>query len=300
LAAQASADPFKKIRTLIQELIERMLKEAGEEATQKGWCDKSTADAEAKRGRAEDAIVKANSAMAKAEAERDALVEKISTLEAEIAELEETQADTKEMRAEEKEENEQDIKDAKDGLEAVNGALKILRKYYKDAGENTVLLQRGIDDDLPDAGFKSGAAYRGSEGGTGVVGMLEVIQSDFERTIKETEKAEKEAQEDFVAFMRTSSKSLSAKKTTLTNSKTTLDNLEDHLSGLKEELGLKVDMMNEAIKELIELKPACVDTGMSYAERVERRNDEIAGLKKALCILDNFAKYGPDAEGDAC
>ena len=56
----------------------------------------------------------------------------------------------------------------------------------------------------------------------------------------------------------------------------------------------------ESIKELLELKPVCVDTGMSYEERVARREDEIESLKKALCILTAYAQYGPDCLSDAC
>jgi len=43
-----------------------------------------------------------------------------------------------------------------------------------------------------------------------------------------------------------------------------------------------------------------VDTGMSYKERVARREDEIAALKKADCILSAYEQYGPDGLSDAC
>ena len=47
-------------------------------------------------------------------------------------------------------------------------------------------------------------------------------------------------------------------------------------------------MVDKAIKELMELYDACIDTGMSYAERAALREQEIEALKKALCILDTM------------
>lgn len=57
------------------------------------------------------------------------------------------------------------------------------------------------------------------------------------------------------------------------------------------------------MEALITLKAQCIDTGMSYNDRVGRREDEIASLKQALCILNaykDFAKGGgqPDNCGD--
>ena len=46
-------------------------------------------------------------------------------------------------------------------------------------------------------------------------------------------------------------------------------------------LGTRQKMLDDTLKELEDLKPTCVDTGMSYEERVQKREEEIDALKKA-------------------
>merc|ERR1719166_533007 len=73
LASKIASDPFAKVKQLIQELIERLLKEAANEANQKGWCDKATADAKQRRDFAAEELATLNSEMAKLESDRDRL-----------------------------------------------------------------------------------------------------------------------------------------------------------------------------------------------------------------------------------
>merc|ERR1719272_2544802 len=102
-----------------------------------------------------------------------------------MVELNRTRAEAVEVRTQEKAENEDTVTVAKEGREAVASAIDILDKFYKTSAKEEVelsLAQRGPADDAPDAGFKTGEAYKGASGEAGgVIGMLEVIQSDFDR-----------------------------------------------------------------------------------------------------------------------
>merc|ERR1719238_2552598 len=102
------------------------------------------------------------------------------------------------------------VSEAKEGMAAVEQAIDVLSKFYKTAAKATVLAQ-GVQDDIPDAGFEG--AYKGKQAESGgILGMLEVIQSDFSRTITETEKAEAEAQREFIEFERATKVSLTQKR----------------------------------------------------------------------------------------
>merc|ERR1719321_448197 len=177
-------------------------------------------------------------------------------------------------------------------------AIDILSKFYKTAAKDTVELfqEGGVADDLPDTGF--GGANTGSQGAaTGILGMMDVIKSDFERTIATTEKAEKSAAAEFLAF-ETETKSSIAQKTTANNAKDSEKiDAEGSIAEDKASLTEEQALLDKAIQEIMELQPACVDTGMSYEERVAKREQEIESLKEALCTLD---KEGPEQTEPEC
>jgi len=178
LASKIAGDPFAKVKKLIQELIERLLTEAANEANQKGWCDKATADATQKRTYSADKVEGLNAKMAKLEALSAKLGEEIATLGTEIGDLTTAQATADKERKDEKTENANTVTEAKAGLAAVKMAIDILDKFYKTSAKAEVdlSLAQGPLDDAPDAGFKTGEAYQGAgaESG-GIIGMMEVI-----------------------------------------------------------------------------------------------------------------------------
>merc|ERR1719422_1415005 len=93
--------------------------------------------------------------------------------------------------------------------------MELLSKFYRTSAKEqvTFALAQAPVDDAPDAGFANGEAYTGaqSEAG-GILGMLDVMRSDFVRTVVETEKAEAQAEQDHLAFMTETGKTLAQKE----------------------------------------------------------------------------------------
>lgn len=302
IAGVTSADPFVKVKQLISELIERLLAQASSEADQKAWCNKATSAAEQKRGYASEKVRELNAQMAVSEALRDKLAEELSVLSSEVAELKANREKAEGLRAKEKAESEEAITDATAGLEAVQMAKDIMDKFYKTAAKNEVALaQQGPAGDAPDAGFDNSEAYGGLQGeSTGVLGMMEVLESDFQRTITETTKFEAEAEQEHLEFMTETGKSLAEKEVAHEQKDKEKSAAVEDLSQAEDDLGTNSEVLQTSIKELLELKAACIDTGMSYSDRKANREEEMSALKKAMCILENYAEYGPDGAADQC
>merc|ERR1711939_1158513 len=122
--------------------------------------------------------------------------EEITDLSKGIAEIDAAVAKATEMREDEKAKNAETIKDAQEAQTAVAQALTVLKEFYAKASEATAFVQQPEVFDQP---------YKGMGGmAGGVVGMLEVIESDFARVQAETSAAEAQAAKEYEQFMHDS------------------------------------------------------------------------------------------------
>jgi len=282
LAAQAGADPFKKVKKLIQDLIVRLMEEANEEAEHKGWCDTELATNEATRKEKTQKVETLHAEIDQLEASIAKLSEDISTLTAAVADLDSKVAEATKIREEEKATNAATIKDAKAAQTAVAQAVEVLKEFYAKAGEATSLLQQQPESpeifDKPYTGMQS-------ENG-GVVGMLEVIQSDFARLEAETTAAEAEAQKTYDQFMDDSAVDKAQKNKDIEHKTMKKQNEEQALAEKKGDLEGTQKELDAALAYFDKLKPSCIDSGVSYEDRVARRQEEVESLQEALRILN--------------
>merc|ERR1719321_856252 len=126
------------------------------------------------------------------------LTEEVATLTTEIADLNDGLSKQTKLRTQEKAENMETLDKAKEGLAAVKDAKNVLVEFYKKGAKGKVSLLQASPVDAPET---AGGAYKGGqEKAGGIVAMLDVIISDFNRSIKVTSTAEKDAHRAFVEF----------------------------------------------------------------------------------------------------
>merc|ERR1740130_828199 len=285
LAQRSAGDPFTKIKGLIQKLIERLIAEATAEATKKGFCDTELGKARTERDFRFVDTNDLSSDLEALEAKEDALNAEITLLTKQLKAENTALTETTSERKEEKSDNLSTLATAKDGLAAIREALLTLRSFYAQAAKASLIQASPVDEDTSGPGF--GGSYSGNQSGSkAVLSLLETIESDFDRTIRTTEASEAAASADFVKFSQATQMSVASKTTKKGLDEQDLKTTKVSLQSKMADLVTAQNLLDDALKDLELLKPTCIDTGMSYSERVSKRKEEMKALTNALCILD--------------
>lgn len=287
LSGKVMKDPFKSVRKMVSEMIFNLKQEALAEAEHHGWCQAELKSNKVTRNGLSDAVESLSTDKEELTATILKTKQDTADLAAEVADLQASMAEATENRAAEKAKNAQTVKDAKAAQEAVLRALTILREFYEKAAAATALAQvGGPADDAPESFDPQ--AFTGNQGTSGgVVGMVEVIQSDFTRLESETVASETTAAKEYASFMQDGKVDLAVKSATITGNNEKVERLSVDLEQTKKDLNGSSSELDAAQKYFEELKPQCVIPPVSYEERVQKREDEIQSLKEALDILNS-------------
>merc|ERR1719172_224674 len=103
--------------------------------------------------------------------------------------------------------------------------------------------------------------------------MLEVIQSDFARLEAETKAAEDAAQSEYDQFMTDSEVDKTQKTSDIEHKTARKQDQEKSIVEKKSDLEGTQKELAAALDYYEKLKPSCVDSGVSYADRVARREE---------------------------
>merc|ERR1719482_2093808 len=122
-------------------------------------------------------------------------------------------------------------------------------------------------------------------GNGGVMGMLEVIESDFARLLAETTADEAENAAEYETLSNDTAEDKAVKETDSKSKTGEKTRKESALSAAQKDLASTKEELKAAMDYYEKLKPSCVDAGISYEERVAKRKEEIESLQEALKIL---------------
>jgi DNA repair exonuclease SbcCD ATPase subunit len=290
-------DHFVKVRALIKDLISKLKADAQSEATQKGVCDKNMKKATSDRDSANSQLEVAQSKITTLTAKKNDLANSISTLQGQIAELQKALLEATELRNDEKAENEKTVDMSQEAIESVKLALSILQSFYNKA----MLAQTGkytppnadrsgntVGDLAPEV-FDS--KYKGSQSESkGIVGILEVILSDFERTNGDAKSDESKSKAEFEKFEKDTKEDVETKEGSIKKADGELSDAKSDILDQEKALSDAKDLLESSLKALEDLHAMCVAGEETYAERKKKREEEIEALKEAMTILDEWQK----------
>jgi len=275
LASAAQSDPFGKVRGLIESMIARLEEEAAAEADAKAFCDTETEKSKAKQA---DLTARADQHAArieKAAAGKAELESQIKALEAEVADIDAGQAEATELRTKEHDEFETASAEYKQSAEAVASAIEVLQKYYSQGA----FVQVSTSQAPEFGGAKSDISST-------IIEILEVAESDFTRLLSEAEASESSSQSAYDKLSQDNKVTRAAKTEEAKGKRGEVKSLDVALMNYKEDHASTSKELDAVLTYLDKLKPQCETKVMSYAERKNRREEEINGLKEALTILE--------------
>jgi len=263
----AAGGPFDKIKELIKNMIEKLAKEAEADATEKAFCDKEMAETESKKADKEAAVEKLTSQIDSMIAQSAQLKSQVAELQKELSALAKAQAEMDSVRAEEKAAYDKNSVEMEQGVKGVQMALKVLRDYYA----------------------KDSAHSSADGAGSGIIGLLEVCESDFTKGLAEMTASERTAASEYETTSQENKITKATKDQDVkykTKEAKGLDKSSAEATGDRAGVQDELDAVNEYYGGL---KARCIAKPESYEDRVQKRKAEISGLKEALSILNGQA-----------
>jgi len=277
-ATMDGSDPFAKVKGLISEMIEKLVADAAKEADHKAFCDKEMAETKAKREDKEEEVDDLSNKIDAATAKIAKLKEEVAALLGELAEIARVQKEADDTRAAEKAAFAEAKADYESGLEGVGIALQVLRDYYA---------EKPADDESVAMLLQARKHSKATGAATGIIGMLEVVESDFSKMLATSTAGEDQAQREYDVLTQENKVATATKTTAAEYKEKDGKQTAALLAGYEGDRGVAQEELDAIMEYWEKLQPMCVAKAEPYAERKKRRDAEIAGLKQALEILEN-------------
>lgn len=271
------ADPLKKVRTMIQNLISRLEDESQSELRRHQECSTKETDLQDARTSLKKEVDQYESALAQAQADIASADSKLNKLAAAIAELTKTCKEANSQFLYDHALHTDVVANAKFSSTALAGVLVEMDKFFGEANQASV--ESGYQGD--------------TQGGNAIVGILQGLKNGYDKEVETST-------EEMAKIMTMRNNNESETKTTVSTKRgEQMGEVADKLSPGKEafkeagaNLHTSVMAYGEKTASLIELKyeSPCREKQLSKEEELENKKAEIEALKNALEVFENHGK----------
>mmetsp|Transcript_37692 Transcript_37692/g.117479 ORF Transcript_37692/g.117479 Transcript_37692/m.117479 type:complete len:691 (+) Transcript_37692:38-2110(+) len=262
----AGEDPFAKVKGLITDMVAKLEGEADAEASHKAYCDKEIAEAQEKKGEKATKIGRLSTKIDRMTSRVAELQAQISALHKGLSDLARTQAEMDQLRQQEKADYTKNKANMQDGIEGVKVALKVLREYYAQ---------------------DSNTASTGA--GAGIIGLLEVVESDFSKSLTEMRAEESTSAAAYDQETKENEIEKTTKEQDVKHKSKEVAGLEKELTEAEGDKSMERSELEATLESLRMLEKQCVAQPATFEERKARFEAELAGLRQALAVLDGEA-----------
>jgi SMC interacting uncharacterized protein involved in chromosome segregation len=286
----AGQDPFAKIKELIQDLIAKLQAEAGSEATEKAYCDEQMAKTEEKKGELESDISKLTAKLDQSISKSAGLKSEVKELQAALAALMKQQAEMDKIRQETHSDYLEAKTDLESGLAGVRKALGVLREYYGSAAAAMLQSSSSVGDDMKQPAMPE-AHEKATGAGSSIIGILEVVESDFAKSLATEETTEDDAAAEYEKISQENKVTKTLKEQDVKYKTAEAKSLDKAISELTSDRDTADTELSAVLDYYSKIKERCIAKPETYEQRAARREAEIAGLKEALSILEDETAF---------
>jgi len=256
-ASTGFGGPFDKVKTMVQDMITKLEKEAADAADHHNFCTEEMGKTKKSLEKKGAEVTKLTGRLEARQASISEMTTRKEEITEEMANLKGALSEATSLRQEEKMNSDKAIAEYGDAVKIIESAMNVLKEVF---------------------------AEKATAGNT-IVGILEVAQSDFAKLLTEATAQEAAAAADYKkmsseAKVREAALSTELKGVTRMTLETQSD--EQHLTRELDSVQKEVEAV-EAYWE--QLKPQCEVKTPSHEERATRRKNEIDGLQNALGAL---------------
>merc|ERR1719281_1288356 len=201
-----------------------------------------------------------------------------------------------EIRQTGKKENALAIKDAQEAQTSLTNAIAVLEDFYKESGEIPKepweFIQKPVN--LPKNPATWDSEYTGvadpDKQPSGIISVLEGVQSDFSKMEAETKSQDAEDQKEYEDDMKANEIEKAGRTQEVSMKTQEKARRSDKIASLNSQKKNVEAELEKTEQYLEDLKPACVNGDSSYDDRKAARAKEIKALQKAQGILEDAFK----------